>query len=50
MHLGDCGSDAYIEETVIGRFLGESPNGSQPLIDCSWSQFLFDEHCLVSID
>ena len=41
MHLGDCGSDAGIEETVIGRFLAESPNGSQPLIDGGWGQFLF---------
>jgi hypothetical protein len=50
MHLGDCGSDAGIEETVIGRFLGESAHGSQPLIDGGWGQFLFDEHRLVSID
>jgi hypothetical protein len=50
MHLGDCGSDAGIEETVIGHLLGEPPHGSQPQIDGGWSQFLFEEHRLVSID
>ena len=38
------------EETVIGHFLGESPHGSQPLIDRGRDQFLVDEHRLVAID
>ena len=49
-HFGDCGGDAYIEETVIGCFLGESPHGSQPQIDRGWSQFLFEEHRLVPMN
>jgi hypothetical protein len=48
--LRDCGCDACIEETVIARFLGQAPHGRQPLIDRRRGHFLFDEHCLVSVD
>src|SRR5450759_389833 len=50
MYLRDCGGDARIEETVIGRFLGEAPPGDQPQIDSGWRQFLFDEHRIVQMD
>src|ERR1035441_5387502 len=50
MHLRDCGTDAGVDETVVGHFLGESPYRSQPEIDRGWGQFLFDEHRLVSMN
>ena len=34
----------------MGCFLGESPHGGQPKIDCGWSQFLFEEHRLIAMN